>query len=285
VLSKINDFSEWLKRKIPVLIIFTLGLLVMALYFWPRIVVTIHSGEAGVKYWRFFGGTVVDYVYPEGIHFVFPWDKLYVYNIRIQTLLHDFEVLSSGGLHVELKLAIRFRPEKEVLGLLHQQVGPDYVNTIIISEIESVVREEISKLSPEQIYQFKVGKGSWISQVVVNALEKAGHKFVTIDDVIVRDIKLPEPLRQAIENKLVEEQKFATYTYKILAETQELKRKRIEAEGIKEYNRIISKNLDEKLIKWQGVQATMELAKSDNSKIIIIGAGKEGLPVILGTER
>ena len=255
------------------------------LYFWPRIIITIHSGEAGVKYSRFFGGTVTDYPYPEGIYFIFPWDKLYVYNIRIQTLLHDFEVLSSGGLHIELKLAIRFRPEKEVLGLLHQQVGPDYVNTIIIPEIESIVREEISKLTPDQIYQFKVGMGSWISQVVINALEKAGHKFVTIDDIIVRDIKLPEPIRQAIENKLVEEQKFAAYKFKLLTETQELKRKRIEAEGIKEYNRIISEKLDENLIKWQGVRATMELAKSDNSKIIIIGAGKEGLPVILGTER
>lgn len=285
MLSKISDFFERLERKLPILIVFILVLLLVMLYFWPRIIITIHSGEAGVKYSRFFGGTVTDYPYPEGIYFIFPWDKLYVYNIRIQTLLHDFEVLSSGGLHIELKLAIRFRPEKEVLGLLHQQVGPDYVNTIIIPEIESIVREEISKLTPDQIYQFKVGMGSWISQVVINALEKAGHKFVTIDDIIVRDIKLPEPIRQAIENKLVEEQKFAAYKFKLLTETQELKRKRIEAEGIKEYNRIISEKLDENLIKWQGVRATMELAKSDNSKIIIIGAGKEGLPVILGTER
>lgn len=285
MLSKISDFSEWLKRKLPIFIIVTLIVLLLVLYFWSRIFITIHSGEAGVKYWRFFGGTVIDYVYPEGIHFVFPWDKLYVYNIRIQTKLHEFEVLSSGGLHIELKLAIRFRPEQEVLGLLHQQVGPDYVNTIIIPEIESVIREEISKLTPDQIYQFKVGMGSWISQVVIKALEKAGHKFVIIDDIIIRDIKLPEPVRQAIENKLVEEQKFAAYKFKILAETQELKRKRIEAEGIRNYNEIISKNLDEQLIKWQGVRATMELAQSDNSKIIVIGAGEEGLPVILGTGR
>lgn len=284
-MSKINNWFEWFKRKLPVLTILLLFLLLVLLYFWSSVIITIHSGEAGVIYRRFLGGTIVDYVYPEGIYFIPPWDKMYVYNIRIQTLLHDFEVLSNGGLHIELKLAIRFRPEKEVLGLLHQQVGPDYVNTIIIPEIESVVREEISKLTPDQIYQFKVGMGSWIGQVVVNALEKAGHKFVTIDDVIVRDIKLPEPIRQAIEDKLVEEQKFAAYKFKLLAETQELKRKRIEAEGIRNYNEIISKNLDEKLIKWQGVRATMELAKSDNSKIIIIGAGKEGLPVILGTER
>lgn len=260
-----------------------LGLLIF--YFWSSIVISIHSGEAGVLYRRFFGGTVIDYVYSEGIHLIPPWDKMYVYNIRIQTLLHDFEVLSSGGLHIALKLAIRFRPERDVLGVLHQEVGPDYINTIIIPEVESVLREEMSKLTPDQIYQFKVGMGSWITQVVLGALEKAGQKFVIIDDVIIRDITLPEPIRQAIENKLIEEQMFSAYKFKLLRETQEKKRKRIEAEGIKTYQEIISQTLDDKIIKWQGIQATLELAKSNNSKVIIIGAGKNGLPLILGTDK
>jgi len=285
IATPMRSLAEWFERKLPIFIMLGLITLLLILYFWSKIFITIHSGEAGILYRRFFGGTIVDYIYPEGMQIIPPWDTMYVYNIRIQTLLHEFEVLSSGGLHITLKLAIRYRPEREVLGILHKEVGPDYVNKIIVPEIESVIREEISKLTPDQIYQFKLGMGSWVSEVVIKALEQAGQKFVKIDDIIIRNIVLPDMIRQAIENKLAEEQAFEAYKFKLLKETQERKRKRIEAEGIRNYQEIISQTLNEQLIKWQGVQATLEVAKSDNSKIIIIGAGKEGLPVILGTDR
>ncbi|OAD21035.1 Membrane protease subunit stomatin/prohibitin-like protein, partial [Candidatus Thiomargarita nelsonii] len=119
------------------------------MFFWNRIVITINSGEAGVLYQRLFGGTVTDFVYDEGIHLVLPWDTMYIYNVRIQTKLHDFEVLTNRGLPITLTLAIRYRPEYETVGLLHQQVGPDYVNTIIVPQIESELRKQIGHYNPE----------------------------------------------------------------------------------------------------------------------------------------
>ena len=280
--SVFANIRYWLRQKQPLFIVFGLILLLLFLFFWHRIVISIRSGEGGVLYQRFFGGTITDYVYPEGIHLIFPWDNMTIYNARIQTLLHDFEVLTNRGLPIKLKLAIRFRPEYDMLGVLHQQVGPDYVSTIIIPEVESVLRRNIGHLQPQEIY---VNKEGVLTNIILHALEEAGQKFVIIDDVIIREVVLPTAIQQAIENKLVEEQRHEAYTFILEREKQEAERKRIEAQGIKDYQDTISQTLTEQLIKWQGVQATLEIAQSENSKIVIIGAGEQGLPVILGMDK
>jgi regulator of protease activity HflC (stomatin/prohibitin superfamily) len=117
------------------------------------------------------------------------------------------------------------------------------------------------------------------------AIEEAGQKFVRLDDIVIRRVDLPDEVRQAIAIKLVEEQKYLAYEFIKLKEQEEAERKRIEAQGIQDYQSIISQTLSDQLIKWQGVQATLSLAESENAKIIVIGAGKEGLPIILGTDR
>jgi regulator of protease activity HflC (stomatin/prohibitin superfamily) len=249
-------------------------------FLWPQIVITINSGEGGVLYRRFYG-TETDKVYGEGLHAIFPWDTMYIYDGRIQTVLHDFDVLTSQGLPIHLSLAIRFRPEYDMLGLLHQQVGPDYINTIITPEVESVLRKRLSPYNPEDIY---MNKNNILTQVVLEAMEALGQKYVLANDVIIREIQLPPAIDQAIEEKLTEEQREKAYVYRLEREEKEAQRKRVEAEGIKDYQNTVSKTLSDKLLKWQGIQATLDLAKSNNSKIVIIGAGNSGLPLILGNE-
>lgn len=266
-----------LKRVIPLLIVITLILLLLFVFFWNRIVITITSGEAGVLYQRLFNGTVTDYVFDEGIHFILPWDTMYIYNVRIQTELHDFEVLTNRGLPITLTLAIRYRPEYETLGVLHQQVGPDYVNTIIVPQIESELRKHIGHYNPEDIY---INKENILAEIFVSALDELAQKFVKVNDVVIRSVTLPPEVKQAIENKLVEEQLHQAYIFKLKKEEQEAERKRIEARGIRDYQDIISKTLNEKLIKWQGIKATLQLSESENAKIVIIGGGKDGLPII-----
>jgi regulator of protease activity HflC (stomatin/prohibitin superfamily) len=273
----IKKFLNWFKRKIPLLIVIILILLLLLVFFWNRIVITISSGEAGVLYQRLFGGTVTDYVYAEGIHLVLPWDTMYIYNVRIQTKLHDFEVLTNRGLPITLTLAIRYRPEYETVGILHQQVGPDYVNTIIVPQIESELRKQIGHYNPEDIY---VNKENILSEIFVSALEELAQKYVKVNDVVIRAVTLPPEVKQAIENKLVEEQLHQAYVFKLKREEQEAERKRIEARGIRDYQEIISKTLNDRLIKWQGIQATLQLSESENAKVIVIGGGKDGLPII-----
>jgi len=273
-------FRGWIREVIPFLVV---GMLVFILgfsYFFSEIVITVNSGEAGVLYKRFFG-TVTDETYPEGIHVIFPWDTLYVYNVRIQTILHEFDIITNKGLPIRLSLAIRFQPDYEMLGMLHQQVGPDYINAIIIPEVESVLRTLLSIYDPEDIY---ANKEDILTRVIVEATEELEKKYITAKGIVIRSIILPDSIRAAIENKLVQQQLEKAYIHILEKEKKEAERKRIEAQGITDYQNIVIQTLSPDLIKWQGVQATLELAKSNNAKIVIIGSGKEGLPIILGND-
>ena len=230
-------------------------------------------------YRLFLGGTSTDRVYGEGIHILWPWDRMYIYNTRIQTTLHEFTVLTNKGLPITLKLAIRYHPEYEMVGLLHKNVGPNYVNAIVVPQIESVMRRNIGRQNPEDIYTNKEGI---LTNIVASAIEETGQKFVYIDDIVIRAVELPPDIADAIEVKLVYQQRFEAYEFRLEEERQEAERKRIEAEGIRDYQATVRETLNDDLIRWQGVQATVELAGSNNAKMVIIGAGENGLPVILG---
>ncbi len=253
--------------------------LMILFYFWRGIVIIIHSGEAGVLYRPFGHGTVTDYVYPEGLHIIAPWNTMFIYNIRAQTTYHEFNVLTNKGLPIKLTLAIRYHPEYDMVALLHQKVGPDYVNIIVIPQIESVLRRSIGQYDPEVIY---ANKGGILSNILVKAMEEAGQKYVHIDDIIIRTVELPPSIKKAIEEKLVYEQQEQAYVFRLEREKQEAERKRIEATGIKNYQEIVSQTLTDPLIRWQGVQATLQLSESSNAKVVVIGSGENGLPIILG---
>jgi regulator of protease activity HflC (stomatin/prohibitin superfamily) len=278
--KKLLGLRSFIQRNLPYFAVFFLTLTLSAAFLWSEIVITINSGEGGVLFRRFFG-TDTEKVYTEGVYAIFPWDTMYIYDARIQTVLHDFDVLTMEGLTIHLSLAIRFRPEYDMLGLLHQQVGPDYVNTIITPEVESVLRKRLSPYKPEDIYK---NKDKILTTVVIEAMDVLGQKYVTANDVIIREISLPETIVTAIENKLKEEQQEQAYVYRLKREKQEAERKMTEATGIKNYQDTVSKSLTDKLLKWQGIQATLELAKSNNSKVVVIGAGNSGMPLILGSD-
>lgn len=270
----------WIQENTPYIVVITLVTLLMMAFLWPRIFITIHGGQAGVLYKRFTIGTVTDYVYPEGLHVIFPWDVMHIYDARVQLVKHQFKVLTNQGLPVYLKIAIRFHPEYELIGVLHQKIGPDYVNKIIIPQIESVMRRNIGKYTPEDIYTNKEGV---LSNIIVLALEETGRKYVRISDIIIRSLDLPKPVAKSIEEKLVYEEQFKAYQYILDREKQEAERKRIEAQGIQDYHTIIAETLDEHMLTWQGIQATTKLSESQNAKMLIFGnQGSNGLPLILG---
>lgn len=277
---KLSSLRGWLRRNLAYFAVFFLILTLCFAFFFPDIIITVQSGEGGVLFRRFFG-TDTEKVYTEGIYAIFPWDTIYIYDARIQTVLHDFDVLTTEGLTIHLSLAIRFRPEYDMLGLLHQQVGPDYINTIITPEVESVLRKRLSPYKPEDIYK---NKDKILTTVVIEAMEALGQKYIIANDVIIREIALPTAIVAAIEDKLKEEQHEQAYVYKLKREKQEAERKVTEATGIKNYQDTVSKSLTDKLLKWQGIQATLELAKSTNSKVVVIGAGNSGMPLILGSD-
>ena len=255
--------------------------MLLILYFWNRIFIVIGPGQAGALYRPLTSGTVTDYVYPEGLQVLFPLNTMTIYDTRVQVIQHDLTVLTNRGLPITLKLAIRFRPIYELVGVLHQQVGVDYPKKVILPQIESVLRRRIGQHSPEEIYTNKEGV---LSNIIALAIEEVGQKFVEVDEIIIRTVELPKPVRTAIEEKLIYEQRHLAYKFRLEQEKQEAERKRIEALGIMVYQDIISSTLDENLLRWQGIQATLEIAKSENSKVVVIGSGEQGLPIILGNQ-
>lgn len=248
---------------------------------WNRIVITVHSGEAGVLY-RWLSGTELSRIYGEGLHIIWPWNKMNIYNVRLQTKERNYTMLTRDGLPVDLQIAVRYQPDVRLLPLLHVTVGPDYLEKIVFPETEAVLRRSVGQYTPEQVYTSKRG---FLETIVIRSLTSVEDRYVIVDDVLVRNVELPAAVRLAIENKLTLSEQEKAYTYRLQIEQKEADRKVIEAEGIKKYQNIVKQSLTEDLLRWQGVQATKDLAASPNSKTVIIGSGKDGLPLILGSDR
>jgi regulator of protease activity HflC (stomatin/prohibitin superfamily) len=278
----VERIKRFIRERQPVLIIGGLIFTFVVLFFGPNIFVTIKEGEAGVMFLRFFGGTVRDKIYGEGLHVVWPWDKLKVYNVRIQESRRTVEVLDNTGLQLRLNVSIRYHPDYIVLALLHQRVGPDYVDKVVIPEVEGVLRTTVGTLDAHGLY---ANEHEVLARIVNQSMSRTADKYIVIDNVIIRSIELPEPIQVAIQKKREEEQLAEAYVYRLLREEDEAKRKVVEAKGTKDANDIVSSSLSSNILKWRGIEATMALAGSTNAKVIVVGNGPQGLPIILGADK
>ena len=201
-----------------------------------------------------------------------------VYNVRIQHQFKQFEVLSSNGLKIGVLTSIRYRPFLDNLPDLHQQVGIDYADRIVYPEVEAVVRQVFGQYLPEDIYS---SQKFIIQNTVQNAIFEVSERYVDLDELLITRIVLPDLIVEAIEQKLEKEQVALGYQFRLDSERLEAERKRIEASGIRDFQDIISEGLTENYLRFRGIEATLKLAESNNAKIVVIGGGKDGLPIIL----
>ncbi len=241
--------------------------------------VTISPGQKGVKFKRFAGGIQKEEIYDQGFHIVMPWDNMIIYDVRINEGFEKMDVLSKNGLSIAVELSYRFKPKADKIGYLHDNIGADYIDRIINPEIRSATREVIGKYLPEELYSTKrEAIQDEIFTQTKNAIESA---YLDIDAILIRSVQLPDKLKAAIEQKLEEEQLAFQFDFKLERERKEAERKIIEAQAKADANRILSASITDKILKDKGIEATLELAQSPNSKIVIVGGGKEGLPLIL----
>jgi len=252
----------------------------LVLFLWPNIAISIHSGQSGVLYSRFMGGTVTDRLYGEGIHFIFPWDIMYIYDVRLQEDSTTVEVLSRDGLIVQVDSSIRYHITKNRLFQLHQRIGPKYKRKVVMPIFASSIRESVGQYRPAELYT--TARQQIQDKALVEAVEEMGRIPIVVDSIIIKRIALPKKINKAIQDKLVSEQQYLRYRYLLLQAKEEVKRKYLEAEGIRLYQSRIQEGLTENFLRWRGIQATEELAKSTNAKVVVVG-GKEGLPLILNT--
>ncbi len=264
------------KIGLPLIII-----VIVAIIFLTRSIVTISAGNAGVLYKPFAGGVVTDKpAMGEGFHIVAPWNTVYVYEVRQQVLTEKFQALSSNGLDIRIDASIWFEPEIENLGSLHQERGELYVQRVLQPAINSATRSVIGRYTPEQMYSTK--RDAIQTEIYTETNRLLEGQYIKLNQVLVRDVTLPPTIKEAIERKLSQEQEALEYEFRLQKAEQEAERQRIDAEGKATANRILSASLTDKILQEKGIQATIELSKSPNAKVIVIGGGDSGMPIILG---
>lgn len=290
----LKRLSQWIHNHRLEMAVTALSMLLLLVSILPYMLVTIDAGHVGVLWRRFFGGTELEKTWSEGTTLIFPWDKMEIYDLRLQRISETFNTLSSNGLEVFISVSFRFRPYQDHVSRLHKYVGPNFVDVVLIPEMGAHVRQVISTYSPEQLYSVKRDiiqqkiLESIRNQLSVHAHGKENElnvvlqEYVFLDDVLVTSILLPSAVKESIEYKEQAKQLSYAYDHKIEIAKKEKLRKRIEAEGIRDFQNTITQGISEKYLRWEGIRATLKLSASNNSKVVIIGSGKDGLPIILG---
>lgn len=266
--------------KLPKIALPAVFILILVVVLISKSTVTIDSGKAGVLYKTFGGGVVTDEPpLGEGFHLVAPWNRVTVYEVRQQEVLEKMNVLSSNGLDIKLEASAWFEPIRNDLGKLHQEKGEDYITRVLLPTIRSAARSVVGRYTPEQLYS---SKRDAIQQEIFDETQKiVKDEYIQLNEILVRDVTLPPTIKDAIERKLKQEQESLEYEFRLVTAKKEAEKVTIEAQGKADANRILSASLNDQILKDKGIDATLKLAQSPNSKVIVVG-GEGGLPLILG---
>ena len=309
-------FRRFIRRHFPSLTIMLLAVMLVATFLFPFIVITVPSGQVGVLWkrfnsydlycWCFVGrGTIVDprELRDEGLHVIWPWDKLFLYDLRLQSRTQTYNAISKDGVSVNAQINMRYQLLHNYVGVLHKFIGPNYLYSVVDPEIGSRAREVISQYTAQEVYtsreqiQEKIRQeaqkslaGHLNSLVQPEAMEQPDPKHyndflqnsIQIIDTLVLSIELPPPIVAAINRQTQQFYEIQEFKYRVEREAQESTRKQVEANGIAAFQRIVGQGISESYLRWRGIEATLALAQSPNSKVVVIGSGKDGLPIILG---
>lgn len=266
------------KIGLPILIGVVLLIIVLA-----KSAVTIDSGYAGVLYETLNGG-VVEGKAPlgPGFHIIAPWNRVIEYETRQQQVPEKMSVLSSNGLDIKLDASVLYQPEFENIGKLHNEKGEDYLIRVLQPAIRSAARSVVGRYTPEQLYSSK--RDAIQEEIYEETKKLVAPQYIQLNDILIRDVTLPPTIKEAIERKLRQEQESLEYEFRLVTAAKEAEKVIIDAQGKADANRILSASLNDKILQDKGIEATVKLSESPNSKTIIIGSGESGLPIILGNQ-
>ena len=267
------------RRLIPFII---LGIIALFVLFGlsSSIFFTINATERAVIFYKFGNGLDKENVLKPGFHIKAPWNEVITYRVNEQTSEENMDVLDKSGLSMHVEITVRFYPDPDKIGFVHEQFTKDYVNVLVVPEVRSTVRQVMGRYTAEEIYSTKRAEVENSIKSETEKILSANH--VTAAAVLIRSINLPGQIKAAIENKLQQEQEALAYQFRLDKEKSEAERKRIAAEGEARANNIVNSSLSDKLLKMRGIEATLELSKSPNAKVVVIGSGADGMPLILG---
>jgi len=241
----------------------------------------------------------------EGLHIIWPWDKLYLYNLRLQSKQQTFNAISKDGVNVKAQISVRYQLLHNSVAVLHKFIGPDFLTSVVNPEIGSQARQVISQYTAEAVYTSREQIQKQIRDATQKSLAANLNKLVQpeameqpdpkhyndflqdaiqILDTLVQSIELPPDIVAAINRQTEQFYMIQEYKFRVEREAQESKRKQIEADGIAAFQKTVSQGISESYLRWRGIEATLLLSQSPNAKVVVIGSGRDGLPIILNAE-
>jgi len=302
-----------LLRHLPGLSFIALIGLLIVVVLWPYVVITVPSGYVGVLWKRFNGldlycwcwvgrGTVLDprELREEGLHIIWPWDKLYLYNLRLQSTTQTYNAISKDGVNVKAQISVRFQLLHNSVAVLHKFIGPDFLTSVVDPEMGSQARQVISQYTGEAVYTSREQIQKQLRDATQRSLAANLNKLVQpeameqpdpkhyndflqdaiqILDTLVLSIELPPDIVAAINRQTEQYYMIQEYKFRVQREAEESKRKQIEADGIAAFQKTVSQGISESYLRWRGIEATLLLSQSPNAKVVVIGSGRDGLPI------
>ena len=239
----------------------------------------VPAGNVGVV--DFFG-TVSDGTLKAGINMINPMAKVVKFSVKTEEIKETMDVPSKEGLTVRLELSALFHLNPEKAAEVYKTIGENYIQIILEPQFRSVARGVTAGYDARALY---TSEREILALIIQKDLEKLVEpRGITIESTPLRQVGLPAGLKESITEKLRAEQESQRMQFVLTKEKQEADRKRIEAQGISDFQNIVAHNISDQLLRWKGIEATEKLAASPNAKIVIIGAGKDGLPLILDTK-
>ena len=269
-------------RKFLPLIVTGAIALVIILALSSSIFYTIQANERAVLFKKFSGGLDKENVMQPGFHVKAPWNDLIRFDVAESQAEETMDVLDKNGLSITVDISVRFYPKFDKIGYIYERFRLGYIQTLVIPEVRSTVRQVMGRYTAEEIYSTKRPEVETAIKTESAAVLGNETNNVNMTALLIRSINLPDKIKQAIENKLQQEQEALAYQFRMDKEKSEAERKRIAAEGEAAANRIVNSSLTPNLLRMRGIEATLKLSESQNAKVVVIGQGKDGLPLILG---
>ncbi len=270
------------RRFLPLIFVGVIGFF-LVVYLSSSIFLTIKPGERAVIFRKFSTGLDKENIFIPGFIMKAPWNEMYIYDVKETKVEERMDVLDKSGLTLSVDVSVRFHPTYSRIGFLHENFGPDYVNRLVVPEVRSTVRRVMGRFTAEEIYSTRRSEVESSIILETEQILKDANNNIDMKALLIRSIVLPDQIKVAIESKLQQEQEALAYKFRLEKEESEKERKRIAAEGEARANAIINSSLTAELLKMRGIEATMELSKSPNAKVVVIGGGEGGLPLILGS--